>query len=65
VSSEELRDTCSRNAAVHLIGGQFHHSTRGFFMVSNMSSVVHLTRDASLKLIDSQRAIWLAGLGAK
>ena len=34
-------------------------------MVSNMSSVVHLTRDASLKLIDSQRAIWLAGLGAK
>lgn len=26
--------------------------------------VVHLTRDASLKLIDSQRAIWLAGLGA-
>lgn len=29
-----------------------------------VSSVVHLTRDASLKLIDSQRAIWLAGLGA-
>jgi len=26
--------------------------------------VVHLTRDASIKLIDSQRAIWLAGLGA-
>jgi hypothetical protein len=48
-----------------LIGGRFHHSTRGFFMASNMSSVVHLTRDASLKLIDSQRAIWLAGLGAK
>ncbi|MDO9194877.1 phasin family protein [Rhodoferax sp.] len=29
-----------------------------------VTSVVHLTRDASLKLIDSQRAIWLAGLGA-
>ncbi|NDP39155.1 MAG: phasin family protein [Rhodoferax sp.] len=29
-----------------------------------VSSVVHLTRDASLKLVDSQRAIWLAGLGA-
>lgn len=29
-----------------------------------VSSVVHLTRDASLKLIDSQREIWLAGLGA-
>ena len=29
-----------------------------------VSSVVHMTRDASLKLIDSQRAIWLAGLGA-
>lgn len=29
-----------------------------------VSTVVHLTRDASLKLIDSQRAIWLAGLGA-
>lgn len=28
------------------------------------SSVVHMTRDASFKLIDSQRAIWLAGLGA-
>lgn len=28
------------------------------------STVVHLTRDASFKLIDSQRAIWLAGLGA-
>jgi poly(hydroxyalkanoate) granule-associated protein len=26
--------------------------------------VVHLTRDVSIKLIDSQRAIWLAGLGA-
>ena len=25
---------------------------------------MHLTRDASLKLVDSQRAIWLAGLGA-
>ena len=29
-----------------------------------MSSMVHLTRDASFKLIDTQRAIWLAGLGA-
>lgn len=29
-----------------------------------VTSVVHLTRDASIKLIDSQRAIWLAGLGA-
>lgn len=29
-----------------------------------VTSVVHMTRDASLKLIDSQRAIWLAGLGA-
>jgi poly(hydroxyalkanoate) granule-associated protein len=29
-----------------------------------VSSVVHLTRDASLRLIDSQRSIWLAGLGA-
>ena len=29
-----------------------------------VNMVVHLTRDASLKLIDSQRAIWLAGLGA-
>jgi poly(hydroxyalkanoate) granule-associated protein len=29
-----------------------------------VSTVVHMTRDASLKLIDSQRAIWLAGLGA-
>ena len=29
-----------------------------------VSDVVHMTRDASLKLIDSQRAIWLAGLGA-
>lgn len=28
------------------------------------SSVVHMTRDASFKIIDSQRAIWLAGLGA-
>lgn len=28
------------------------------------STVVHLTRDASFKLIDTQRAIWLAGLGA-
>jgi poly(hydroxyalkanoate) granule-associated protein len=27
-------------------------------------SVVHITRDVSIKLIDSQRAIWLAGLGA-
>jgi poly(hydroxyalkanoate) granule-associated protein len=26
--------------------------------------VVHITRDVSIKLIDSQRAIWLAGLGA-
>lgn len=29
-----------------------------------VSTVVHMTRDASLRLIDSQRAIWLAGLGA-
>lgn len=29
-----------------------------------ISTVVHLTRDASFKLIDSQRAVWLAGLGA-
>lgn len=29
-----------------------------------VTSVVHLTRDASFRLIDSQRAIWLAGLGA-
>ncbi|WP_114972143.1 phasin family protein [Rhodoferax ferrireducens] len=29
-----------------------------------VSTVVHLTRDASFKLIDTQRAIWLAGLGA-
>ena len=29
-----------------------------------VSTVVHMTRDASFKLIDSQRAIWLAGLGA-
>ena len=29
-----------------------------------MSTVLHQTRDASFKLIDSQRAIWLAGLGA-
>lgn len=29
-----------------------------------VSAVVHLTRDASFRLIDSQRAIWLAGLGA-
>lgn len=29
-----------------------------------VSSVVHLTRDASFKLIDTQRTIWLAGLGA-
>ena len=29
-----------------------------------VSSVVHMTRDASFKLIDSQRSIWLAGLGA-
>lgn len=28
------------------------------------SKVVHLTRDASFKLIDTQRAIWLSGLGA-
>lgn len=28
------------------------------------STVVHLTRDASFKLIDTQRSIWLAGLGA-
>lgn len=26
--------------------------------------VVHMTRDASFRLIDSQRTIWLAGLGA-
>ena len=29
-----------------------------------VTSVVHITRDASFKLIDTQRAIWLAGLGA-
>lgn len=29
-----------------------------------VSTVLHQTRDASFKLIDSQRAIWLAGLGA-
>lgn len=29
-----------------------------------VSAVVHLTRNASFRLIDSQRAIWLAGLGA-
>lgn len=29
-----------------------------------VSTVVHMTRDASLRLIDAQRAIWLAGLGA-
>lgn len=29
-----------------------------------VSRVVHMTRDASFKLIDSQRTIWLAGLGA-
>lgn len=29
-----------------------------------VSTVVHLTRDASFKLIDTQRTIWLAGLGA-
>lgn len=29
-----------------------------------VSGVVHMTRDASFKLIDTQRAIWLAGLGA-
>ena len=29
-----------------------------------VTSVVHMTRDASFKLIDTQRAIWLAGLGA-
>jgi poly(hydroxyalkanoate) granule-associated protein len=29
-----------------------------------VSTVVHMTRDASFKLIDSQRSIWLAGLGA-
>ena len=28
------------------------------------TAAVHLTRDASFKLIDSQRAVWLAGLGA-
>lgn len=28
------------------------------------SAALHLTRDVSLKLIDSQRAVWLAGLGA-
>jgi hypothetical protein len=28
-----------------------------------VTSVVHMTRDASFKLIDSQRSIWLAGLG--
>lgn len=29
-----------------------------------VSRVVHMTRDASFKLIDTQRAVWLAGLGA-
>jgi poly(hydroxyalkanoate) granule-associated protein len=29
-----------------------------------VSTAVHLTRDATLKLIDVQRVIWLAGLGA-
>lgn len=29
-----------------------------------VSSVVHMTRDASFRLIDTQRSIWLAGLGA-
>lgn len=29
-----------------------------------VSAAVNVTRDASLKLVDSQRAIWLAGLGA-
>lgn len=29
-----------------------------------VSTMVHLTRDASFRLIDTQRAIWLAGLGA-
>lgn len=29
-----------------------------------VSTVVHMTRDASFKLIDTQRSIWLAGLGA-
>ena len=29
-----------------------------------VSSVVHMTRDASFRLIDAQRSIWLAGLGA-
>ncbi len=29
-----------------------------------VSTVVHMTRDASIKFIDSQRTIWLAGLGA-
>ncbi len=28
------------------------------------SKVVHMTHDAAFKLLDSQRAIWLAGLGA-
>ena len=30
----------------------------------NVSAAVNMTRDASFKLIDSQRAVWLAGLGA-
>ena len=30
----------------------------------NASAAVNMTRDASFKLIDSQRAVWLAGLGA-
>lgn len=30
----------------------------------NASAAVTMTRDASFKLIDSQRAVWLAGLGA-
>ncbi|HWS05951.1 MAG TPA: phasin family protein [Burkholderiaceae bacterium] len=29
-----------------------------------VTSVVHMTRDASFRLIDAQRSIWLAGLGA-
>lgn len=29
-----------------------------------VSSVVHMTRDASFRLIETQRSIWLAGLGA-
>jgi poly(hydroxyalkanoate) granule-associated protein len=30
----------------------------------NATAAVNMTRDASIKLIDSQRAVWLAGLGA-